>query len=81
MMKYVTFKGFALYLTFAVAANFMMPADSGTEQWVAYFVALAALALVDVLAFNQGTQRGLELAGEVFKDLCDKKQVKVVRNA
>lgn len=81
MMKYMTFKGFALYLIFGVSANFMMPTDSTTEQWVAYFVALVVLLLVDILSFNQGIRRGLELADEVLKDVCDKKQIKVVRNA
>lgn len=81
MMKYVTFKGFALYLIFGVSANFMMPTDSTTEQWVAYFVALVALLLVDMLSFTQGMRRGLEIADEVLKDVCEKKQIKVVRNA
>lgn len=80
MMKYMTFKGFALYFTFGVAANFMMPTDSTTEQWVAYVVALVALLLVDLLSFNQGLRRGLEIADEVLKDLCKEKQIKVVRN-
>lgn len=80
MMKYVTFKGFALYFIFGVSANFMMPTDSTTEQWVAYFVALLALLMVDLLSFNQGMRRGLEIADEVLKDVCEKKQIKVVRN-
>lgn len=81
-MKYEAFKGcFALYLIFGVTARFMMPTDSTTEQWVAYVVALVVLMLVNVLSFNQGMRRGLELADKVLKDICDKKKIKVVSNA
>jgi hypothetical protein len=81
MTKYMTFKGVALYLIFGVTANFMMPTDSTTEQWVAYFVALVVLLLVDILSFNQGLRRGFEIADEVLKEICDEKKIKVVSNA
>jgi hypothetical protein len=81
MMKYVTFKGcLALYLIFGVAARFMMPTDSTTEQWVAYVVALVVLILVDLLSFKQGLRKGLNIADEVLKDLCKEKKIKVVPN-
>lgn len=81
MRKYMTFKGcFALYLIFGVAARFMMPMDSTMEQWVACVVALVVLMLVNLLSFKQGMHRGLELADEVLKEVCDEKKIKVVRN-
>jgi hypothetical protein len=79
-MKYMNLKLLGFYLAFGLLAGCMMPESPAIEQWLAFAGALGAALLIDLYSFRQGVDRGLSIAEDVLKDLCDEKKIKVVRN-
>jgi hypothetical protein len=79
-MKNVDITGFVLYLAIGIAATYMMPGETTTEQTIAYVVAIALLLIIDLRSYRQGLKRGSQIANEVLRDLCETKKIKVVRD-
>lgn len=77
MNKLINFVG---YLVVTAGVVLIFPDDASTAQYVGSVLVLVGALAMDLASFSQGLRKGINIADEVLKDLCDAKKIKVVRN-